>query len=59
LSLVSSFLIHKHSKISLERLDEFESNLREERLKVNYKLGEESLSTKMLSIEKNIRRRFF
>jgi len=45
-------LAHKHSKIYLDRLDEFESKRAEERLKINYKQGEDNLTAEMLSIEK-------
>lgn len=45
-------LAHKHSKIYLDRLDEFESKLEEERRKVNYKQGEDNLTAEMLSIDK-------
>lgn len=48
-------LAYKHSKIYLEKFDEFESRLREERLKVNYKQGEENLTAEMLSIDKKYR----
>lgn len=52
-------LAHKHSKIYLDRLDEFESKLREERLKVNYKQGEDNLTAEMLSIEKKYKEDLF
>ncbi|WP_207556440.1 tetratricopeptide repeat protein [Flavobacterium frigidimaris] len=52
-------LAHKHSRIYLDRLDEFESKLREERLNVNYKQGEENLTAEMLSIEKKYKQDLF
>lgn len=52
-------LAHKHSKIYLDRLDEFESKLREERLKVNYKQGEDNLTAEMLSIDKKYKEDLF
>ncbi|MNX61817.1 hypothetical protein D3C86_927520 [compost metagenome] len=52
-------LAHKHSKIYLDRLDEFESRLREERVKVNYKQGEENLTAEMLSIDKKYKEDLF
>lgn len=52
-------LAHKHSRIYLDRLDEYESKLREERLKVNYKQGEENLTAEMLSIDKKYKEDLF
>lgn len=52
-------LAHKHSKIYLDRLDEFESKLRDERLKVNYKQGKDNLTAEMLSIDKKYKEGLF
>ncbi|QOG02884.1 tetratricopeptide repeat protein [Flavobacterium sp. MDT1-60] len=52
-------LAHKHSRIYLDQLDEYESKLREERLKVNYKQGEENLTAEMLAIDKTYREDLF
>lgn len=52
-------LAHKHSKIFLKRLDEYESKLREERLKVNYKQGEDNLAAEMHSIDKKYKEDIF
>jgi tetratricopeptide (TPR) repeat protein len=52
-------LAHKHSRVYLDKLDIFESKLREERLKVNYKQGEDNLTAEMLSIEKKYTEELF
>jgi tetratricopeptide (TPR) repeat protein len=52
-------LAHKHSRIYLDRLDEFETKLREERLKVNYKQGKDNLTAEMLSIDKKYKEDLF
>lgn len=45
-------LAHKHSRIYLDLFDKLEGKLNEERVKVNYKQGEDNLKAEMLSIEK-------
>ncbi len=50
---------HKHSRIYLDLLDKSQSKLREERLKVNYRQGEDNLTTEMLSIEKKYKEKVF
>jgi len=52
-------LAHKHSRVYLDKLDIFESKLREERLKVNYKQGTDDLTAEMLSIEKKYQQDLF
>jgi len=52
-------LAHKHSKIYLDLFDKLESKLREERLKVNYNQGVDSLKAEMLSIEKKYKEELF
>lgn len=52
-------LAHKHSRIYLDLLDKFEGKLNEERLKVNYKQGEDNLRAEMLSIEKKYKEDLF
>jgi tetratricopeptide (TPR) repeat protein len=52
-------LAHKHSKIYLDRLDKFESKLREETLEVNYKQGADNLTAEMLSIDKKYKENLF
>jgi tetratricopeptide (TPR) repeat protein len=54
-----SELAHKHSRIFLDRLDEYESKLREERSKVNYKQGKDNLIAEMFSIEKKYKEDLF
>jgi tetratricopeptide (TPR) repeat protein len=45
-------LAHNHSRIYLDLFDKLEGKLNEERVKVNYKQGEDNLKAEMLSIEK-------
>ncbi|QOG02885.1 lipopolysaccharide assembly protein LapB [Flavobacterium sp. MDT1-60] len=52
-------LAHKHSKIYLDRLDKFESKLREETVEVNYKQGADDLTAEMHSIEKKYKQDLF
>ena len=52
-------LAHKHSRVYLDKLDVFESKLREERLKVNYIQGEDNLTAEMCSIEKKYKQDLF
>ena len=52
-------LAHKHSRIYLDLFDKFEGKLNEERLKVNYKQGEDNLKAEMLSIEKKYKEDLF
>ncbi|MBF4506528.1 AraC family transcriptional regulator [Flavobacterium sp. JLP] len=52
-------LAHKHCKIYLDKLDEFESKLRVETAAVNYKQGIDGLTSEMLAIEKKYEKDLF